>query len=137
MFIAKNNDLIILAKDTREELEKALQFIVYTSIEETNVEYQLYGGEYLTPEEVAQKERERIMRLSMTPLDFLKALSKIGITYETVKQIMEANPEIEMEMRFCQNVYRGHPMIVQFAEQYGVSSDMLDHIFKVANGEEE
>ena len=39
MFIAKNNDLIILAKETREELEQALQLMVYTSIEETDIDY--------------------------------------------------------------------------------------------------
>ena len=55
MFIAKNNDLIILAKDTREELEQALKFMVYTDIEETETEYQLYNGQYLTADEVAEK----------------------------------------------------------------------------------
>lgn len=84
-----------------------------------------------------QKERARLDMLSMTPLDFLKALEAIGITYATVKQIMEANPYVEREMRFCQNVYRGHDMINQFAKQFGVTSEQLDHIFKVANGEEE
>lgn len=59
MFIAKNEDLIILAKDTREELEQALQFMVYTSIEETDIDYQLYNGEYLTPEEIEEQEKQR------------------------------------------------------------------------------
>ena len=59
MFIAKNNDLIILVKETREELEQALQFMIYTSIEETDLNYQLYNGEYLTPEEIEIKERQR------------------------------------------------------------------------------
>jgi len=62
MFIAKNNDLIVLAKDTREELEQALKFMVYTSIEETDINYQLYNGEYLTPEEVAQKQQEQFLK---------------------------------------------------------------------------
>lgn len=57
MFIAKNNDLIILAKNTREELEQALQFMQYTAIEETDIDYQLYNGEYLTGEEVAEKRQ--------------------------------------------------------------------------------
>ena len=51
MFIAKNNDLIVLAKKTREELEQALDFIIYTDIEETSINYQMYNGEYLTEEE--------------------------------------------------------------------------------------
>lgn len=52
MFIAKNNDLIILAKNTREELEQALQFMVYTDIEETDKNYILYNGSYVTEEEI-------------------------------------------------------------------------------------
>ena len=59
MFIAKNNDLIILAKNTREELEQALQFMVYTSIEETNIDYQLYNCKYLTPEEIEVEQNKR------------------------------------------------------------------------------
>jgi len=59
MFIAKKDNLIILAKDTREELEQALQFIVYTSIEETDIDYQLYNGEYLTPDEIEEQEKQR------------------------------------------------------------------------------
>jgi hypothetical protein len=70
MFIAKNNDLIVLAKDTREELEQALLLINYTSIEETAIEYELYNGEYLTPEQIAQRERERLDSLYMTRSDF-------------------------------------------------------------------
>ena len=62
MFIAKNNDLIIMAKDTEEELMNALKFMVYTDIEETETEYQLYNGEYLTQEEIAQKQQEQFAR---------------------------------------------------------------------------
>ena len=74
MFIAKNEDLIILAKETREELEQALQLMVYTSIEETDIDYRLYGGEYLTPEEIEVKERERLDALSMTRSDFFDGM---------------------------------------------------------------
>lgn len=71
MFIAKNNDLIILAKETREELEQALQFMVYTSVEETDIDYQLYGGEYLTPEEIEVKNKERKRQEILDELDKL------------------------------------------------------------------
>ena len=70
MFIAKNNDLIVLAKETREELEQALQFMVYTSIEETLENYVLHNGQYMTEEEIKVKEHERIQELSMTRSDF-------------------------------------------------------------------
>lgn len=76
MFIAKNNDLIILARDTREELEQALQFMQYTAIEETSINYELYNGQYLTPEEIAVKERQRLDALTLTPADVERALYK-------------------------------------------------------------
>ena len=90
MWIAKNNDLIILAKDTREELEQALQFMVYTSIEETDIEYQLYNGEYLTPEEIAVKERERLDALSMTRSDFFDGMiMAFGLDSKELRAIVE------------------------------------------------
>lgn len=87
MFIAKNNDLIILAKETREELEQALQFMVYTSIEETDIEYTMYGGEYLTPEELetAQKQRRKleiknkIKELNEYSMDYMRIGDKAGL----------------------------------------------------------
>ena len=70
MFIAKNNDLIILAKETREELEFALQLMNYTSIEETDVNYIFYNGQYVTEAEILEQEKERIQELFMTRSDF-------------------------------------------------------------------
>ena len=90
MFIAKNEDLIILAKDTREELEQALQLMVYTSIEETDIDYQLYGGEYLTPEEIEVKERERLDALSMTRSDFFDGMiMAFGLGQTELRAIVE------------------------------------------------
>lgn len=65
MFIAKNKDLIILAKDTKEELEKALLFMVYDTIEETQEKYVLVGGEYKNEQEYfvilkEEKQQENI-----------------------------------------------------------------------------
>lgn len=86
MFIAKNNDLIILVRDTEAELLEALKFIVHTTIEETNINYQLYNGEYLTPEEIAVKERERIQELKMTKSDFFDATIKAFMATEHILQ---------------------------------------------------
>jgi hypothetical protein len=99
MFIAKNNDLIILAKDTREELEQALQLMVYTSIEETDIEYELYDGEYLTEEEIKVKERERLDSLTLTPADVERALYKARqMDFEDLKAlIVEQIPTIDIK----------------------------------------
>ena len=90
MFIAKNNDLIILTKDTRQELEQALQFMVYTSIEETDIDYQLYNGEYLTPKQIEEKEHERIQGLSMTRSDFFDGfILAFGLGQVELRAIVE------------------------------------------------
>ena len=75
MFIAKNEDLIILAKDTREELEQALEFMVYTSVEETEEEYVLYDGAYILKDELATKRKEQFNKeFFNTSLGYIRRL---------------------------------------------------------------
>lgn len=62
MFIAKNNDLIIIAKDTEEELMQALKFMVYTSIEETEENYILYDGQYMTESEIVEQRQAKFLK---------------------------------------------------------------------------
>ena len=52
MFIAKNNGKIILAKGTEDELLQGLNLMNYDVIEETDENYILYNGQYLTETEV-------------------------------------------------------------------------------------
>ena len=135
MFIAKHNNLIILAKDTREELEQALQFMVYDTIEEISEKLQLVNGKYVTEQEAKQIERDKINSLSMTPLDFIKALEKFaGITYAQVKELCDTYPEIDRELRFCQNVYRNNPMfsqeaLAQLPEAFRLTDEQIDNLF--------
>lgn len=135
MFIAKHNNLIILAKDTREELEQTLQFMVYDTIEEVSEKLQLVNGKYVTEQEAKQIERDKINKLSMTPLDFIKALEKFaGITYTQVKELCDNYPEIDRELRFCQNVYRNNPMfsqeaLAQLPEAFRLTDKQIDDLF--------
>ncbi len=141
MFIAKNNDLIILAKDTREELEQALQFMVYTSIEETGIEYELYDGEYLTEEEIEVKERERLDSLTLTPADVERALYKAkGMDFEDLKAlIVEQIPTIDIkglsiEFR-AKDFYRGAEasgirLFDVVGALLGYTPDDMDYLFK-------
>ena len=62
MYIAKNNDLIVLARETRAELENDLKYIVYTNIEETEINYLFYNGQYLPYDEVLPLERVRRLK---------------------------------------------------------------------------
>ena len=141
MFIAKNNDLIILAKDTREELEQALQFMVYTSIEETDIDYQLYGGEYLTPEEIEVKERERIDSLYLTPSDVERALYKAkDMDFEGLKDLIaQRAPQLDMKALAIEfranNFYRGVTingirLIDTIGALLGYTSADMDYLFE-------
>ena len=69
MFIAKNNDLVVLVKDTLKELKDGLNYRSYTSIEETDKDYVLYKGSFLTKEEAEKLEQEKINHLTCTALD--------------------------------------------------------------------
>ena len=140
MFIAKNNDLIILAKDTEQELMDALKFMVYDIIEETDINYQLYGGEYLTPEEIAQKERQRLDQLFLTPSDVERALYKAkGMDFEDLKVLIaQALPTVDMkelaiEFR-ANNFYRGVEigsirLIDAVGALLGYTPDDMDYLF--------
>ncbi|MBO5928371.1 MAG: hypothetical protein J6Q32_05940 [Clostridia bacterium] len=137
MFIAKNNDLIILARETREELENDLALMVYTDIEETETNYELYNGQYLTEEEIAQKERERIGELQVTKRVFALALQQLGISYTQLKELIATSEQAQLEWDLCVELQRKNPLLDIMAAQLGVSSETLDMIFKRANGENE
>lgn len=135
MFIAKNEDLIILAKDNKEELEKAIQFMVYTSIEETEIEYKLYDGMYLTEEEIQVKEHEHIQGLTCTKRVFALMLQELGITYGQLKTLIASNEQAELEWETASTLLRSNPLLDIFGEKLGISSKQIDILFQVANGE--
>lgn len=143
MFIAKNNDLIILAKDTREELEQALQFMVYTSIEETEDNYVLYEGQYITEQEAQEKEAEeeakRIANLNLTKADFWIALLDREITKAMVKEKVELIPDAKLRAKTlirideADHFWRGDPAMDIIGAMFGLTSDDLTYLFE--NGE--
>ena len=102
-----------MAKDTRAELERALKFMVYDTIEETLINYQLYNGEYLTDDEIAIKERQRLDSLMLTPADVERALYKEKqMDFEDLKSLIAQQlPQIDtkalsIEFR-AKDFYRG------------------------------
>ena len=110
MFIAKQNNLIVQLANTKEELEEKIKFCPNCVIEETDKEYKLFGGQILSPEEIEQKNKERIAMLKMTPRDFLLACTqKLGIKWSKLKELMDTNAQVAIELQFCNFVYRGNP----------------------------
>ena len=130
MYIAKQNDLIVLTGDSREALEKATLLMPNIIIEETDIEYVNVGGEYVTPEVAIEKEKERVAMLKMTPRDFLLAITNMGVEWTAIKALMDSNPQVAIELQFCNNVYRGNPLLDQLCGQFNVTSEQLDELFK-------
>ena len=139
MFIAKNNDLIILVKETKEELEQALQFMVYDTIEETDVNYTLVDGVYVTEAEQELKERERIAMLSLTRGDVFRGLLQAkGVTRLQLRAMIETNPqltEVQKEMALIDfdealNFYRGNTLIDTVGLALGITPYQLDKFFE-------
>ena len=130
MFIAKQNDLIVLTGDSREALEKATLLMPNITIEETDIEYVNVGGKYVTPEVAIEKEKERVAMLKMTPRDFLLAITNMGVEWTDIKALMDSNPQVAIELQFCNNVYRGNPLLDQLCGQFNVTSEQLDELFK-------
>lgn len=83
-----------------------------------------------TDEELAQEEKERIARLKMTPRDFLLAVVDMGVDYSKIKELMASNPQVEIELQYCNNVYRGNPLLDQLCGNFDVTAEQLDELFK-------
>lgn len=130
MYIAKQNDLIVLTGDSREALEKATLLMPNITIKKTDIEYVNVGGEYVTPEVAIEKEKERVAMLKMTPRDFLLAITSMGVEWTAIKTLMDSNPQVAIELQFCNNVYRGNPLLDKLCGQFNVTSEQLDELFK-------
>lgn len=143
MFIAKNNDLIVLVRNTKEQLEADLGFLSYTSIEETDINYQFYQGEnvYLTPEEITVKERQRLDALTLTPADVERALYKAkGMDFDDLKTLIaQSLPNVDIkaiaiEFR-AKDFYRGATangarLFDVIGALLGYTSNDMDYLFQ-------
>ena len=107
MFILKQGNIIAGASEVKDELTKLKARIPNSVIEETDTNYILYNGSYLTPEEVALKEQDKINHLTMTALDFVTCIKKAGVSDEVILQYLQANPSVQLQLTLCQNVYCG------------------------------
>lgn len=91
-------------------------------------------------EKVKAKEQDRINRLTMTPLDLIKAVKTLGVSDEQVESFLNSNLAIKHELQFCQNVYCGivkQFLPVEISEGVMLTEELVEHLFKVKNGEEQ
>ena len=87
--------------------------------------------------EQQEQEQARINNLTMTALDFLKVLYSIGLTREQVHNYLSEHPDLDEQLKYCQNVYCGVvkqlcPIVIG---EYTITSEMVEQGFKVKNRE--
>lgn len=144
MFIAKYEGSIVLVAETREEIENT-PCLNYSTIEETNINYQLYKGEYLTPEEIEEREAERINNLTRTRSEVWRALINARMfTKNDVKALIEQMPEetpeeikakelARIDVEDVEDFHRGHILVNMVAEYLNITSDNLDLYFETGD----
>ena len=86
-------------------------------------------------EKQAQKERERIGKLTCTKRVFALMLQELGITYTMLKELIATNEQAQLEWDLCVELERQNPLLDVMALQLGITSEQLDGLFRYANGE--
>lgn len=83
-----------------------------------------------TDEEKELEEKKRVAMLKMTPRDFLLAITQMGVNFAKIKELMASNPQVEIELNYCNYVYRGNALLDQLCGQFGITTTQLDELFK-------
>ena len=83
-----------------------------------------------TEEEIAQQERERIAKLSLTKREvFLGLYQAVGVTPDQIKaQITDPSALIEFE--YANDYFRGNPLIDIVGASLGITPKQLDKFFQ-------
>lgn len=145
-YIKDENDKIALFDNNRQKLENTIAImpqykdceILQTLDSDTIVDFELITDEE-AEERAKAKEQDRINRLTMTPLDLIKAVKTLGVSDEDVEAFLNSNLAIKHELQFCQNVYCGivkQFLPVKISEGVMLTEELVEHLFKVKNGEE-
>ena len=116
---------------TNEEFYKSIG-MTELDVEQSEVDSQWYISEKcprFTEDDLARNEQERIAMLKMTPRDFLLAITSMGVEWVQIKALMAENPQVEIELNYCQYVYRGNPLLDSLCENFGITSEQLDKLF--------
>lgn len=86
--------------------------------------------------EELEKEMERVQKLKCTKRVLALMLQEYGISYKNqLKPLIEANEQAQLEWELCVELERSNPLLNQLGAQLNITSEQIDMIFKVANGE--
>lgn len=89
----------------------------------------------LTPEEIVEKEHQRVLQLKCTKRVFAIILDHMGVSYDQLRELIATDSRAQLEWDLCVELERKNTLLDVMAERLGFSSDTLDKIFKAANDE--
>lgn len=125
------NNLDTLLKSNKELLQEITESQVQQVI---NRELIISDGKLTAnpdyQKEKEQEEKKRVAMLRMTPRDFLLAITGMGVDFAKIKELMATNPQVEIELNYCNYVYRGNALLDQLCGQFGITTAQLDELFK-------
>ena len=148
MFYIQQDEKIVLFDENKETLQNTIAFMPqYEGLEIKEVEegYVIYDFELMTVEEKeakqAQKERERLDKLSMTRGDVFEALILArGLTKPQIRAMIEQAELDAMTKALYLNrfdealdFYRGFPVFDMLGQVLGVTPKQLDMFFTDKN----
>lgn len=89
-----------------------------------------------TEEEKNIEERERINSLRCTKRVLVLILEQLGHNfYDDILPLIESNRQAKLEWDLCVELERSNPLIDIIGSQLGMSTDLIDNVFRYANGE--
>jgi len=88
-------------------------------------------------EEKQEQEAERVSHLKCTKRVLALMLQQLGISYQSLKDLIATNEQAQLEWDLCVELERSNPLLDIMGSQLGLSSEQIDLMFKYANGEVE
>lgn len=79
-------------------------------------------------EEVAEKVMKKYYA-QMTPREFILGLLSRGITREQIEELIKSNQQVWAELNYATYIERKNPLLDEFCEQFGLTSEDVDGIF--------
>lgn len=124
-YIITNNE--ITAIHTNDQDIKPSQYNDIAEIIKTET---IYPSDYIfTDEELQTLRAQTLLQKKMTPFDFVKGLSELGVLPSTLWQYLQTNNLALLALFTCDRIYRGDESLANYAEALNVTSAQLDELF--------
>ena len=133
--IDNNTGLCSVGTGTNIEFYKSIGMLEL-DVQQSDIDNAWYLAEKCpmkTDEEKAKEEQDKINHLTMTALDFVTYIKKVGVSDEIILRYLQANPSVQLQLTLCQNVYCGvvrQLCPIKITEQLIITDEQVVNMFK-------